>query len=293
MRAAQIVELSSPPQVVEVDDVDGIRIEAVALNPLDISVGSGVFYGGHPQLPYIPGCEAAGMTAEGTPVYLFGEARGIARPGFLAERVDAPADLPLALPPGVDPALAAAAGIAGIAGWIPVAWKAKVGPGDRVLVLGARGAVGRVAVQAARLRGADVVVGAGRAASDGIVAFDDVADAFGGEGFTVCIDPVWGEPLARVLAFAAPHARVVHLGQSAGPEAPLRSADVRGKELVILGHSNFAMSVEERNRAYLELLDHLLAGRIVLDVERYPLDRVAEAWERQRSGPGGKVVIEL
>jgi NADPH:quinone reductase len=293
MRAAQIVELSSPPEVVEVDDVDGIRIEAVSLNPLDIAVGSGVFYGGHPPLPYVPGCEAVGRTEDGRLVYLFGEGHGAAKPGFLAERVAVSADLPLELPDGVDPALAAVAGIAGVAGWVPVAWKAKVVPGDRVLVLGARGAVGRVAVQAAWLLGADVVVGAGRHAVGDIVALDDVADAFGPDGFTVCIDPIWGEPLARVLACAAPHARVVHLGQSAGPESPLRSADVRGKELVLMGHSNFAMSREERDRAYLELLDHLVAGRIELDIQRFPLDRAAEAWEQQRSGPGGKVVIEL
>jgi NADPH:quinone reductase-like Zn-dependent oxidoreductase len=116
---------------------------------------------------------------------------------------------------------------------------------------------------------------------------------FGEEGFTVCIDPLWGEPLARALVAAAPRARIVHVGQSAGSEAPLRSADVRAKELVIQGHSNFALSVDDRNRAHLELLDHLSAGRISIDIERYPLDRAAEAWERQRSGPGGKVVIEL
>ena len=224
---------------------------------------------------------------------LFGGGRGVAEPGFLAERVAVPEELPLRVPVGVDPVLAAAAGIAGIAGWVPVAWKAKVRPGDRVLVLGARGAVGQVATQAAELLGADTVVGAGREARDGIVKLDDVAEAFGGEGFTVCIDPIWGAPLAGVLAAAAPHARIVHVGQTAGPEAPLRSADVRGKELVLMGHSNFAMTVEERNRAYLELLDHLVAGRIVLEVERYALDRVAEAWELQRTGPGGKVVVTL
>jgi NADPH2:quinone reductase len=68
---------------------------------------------------------------------------------------------------------------------------------------------------------------------------------------------------------------------------------VRGKQLHIEGHSNFALTDRERSRAYLELLDHLAAGRIVLDVERYPLDRVGEAWQRQRSGPGGKVVVML
>jgi NADPH2:quinone reductase len=287
VRAAQIVELKSPPRPVELDERAGMRIEAVALNPLDVAVGNGVFYGGHPPLPYEPGCEAVARTDDGALVYLFGEDRGTARSGFLAEHVDFPADLTIPVPDGVDAAVAAAAGIAGVAGWVPVAWKAKVGPGDRVLVLGGTGAVGRIAADAAKLLGAAKVVAVGRA------GLDTIPDEFGDEGFTVCIDPVWGEPLARALASAARNARIVHLGQSGGPEAPLRSADVRSKELQILGHSNFALTRDELQRAYLELLEHVAAGRIAIDVERYPLDDVAEAWEKQRSGPGGKVVVEL
>jgi len=310
VRAALITELGALPEQVEITEPepgDGetlVRVSAVALNPLDLAVGAGRFYGGHPPLPYAPGCEAVGRTEEGALVYLFGAGRGVGRAGFLAERVRVPADLPLRLPEGTNPALAAAAGIAGIAAWVPVAWKAEVGPGDRVLVLGASGAVGLVAIQAAKLRGAERVVAAGRDVSrlerarelgaDELVALGDagaLAAAFGGEGFTVCIDPVWGEPLAQALAAAAPHARVVHVGQSAGPESPLRSADVRGKELRILGHSNFALTAEERGRAHLELLEQVGGGRIVLDLERFPLERVGDAWERQRAG--GKVVVEL
>jgi NADPH2:quinone reductase len=285
MRAARIFELGSPPQVVELPDVDGIRIEAVALNPLDIAVGSGVFYGGHPPMPYVPGCEASGRLEDGSPVYLFGEGRGAAQDGFLAERVAVPESLPL--PEGTDPVVAAAIGIAGVAAWVPVAWKAKVGPGDRVLVLGGTGAVGRIAAQAAKLLGAETVLAVGRS------ELGRIPEQFGDDGFTVCIDPVWGEPLADALPYAQRHARVVHVGQSAGPVSALRSADVRGKELVIMGHSNFALTAEERNRAYLELLDHVAAGRIDVPIATFPLDRAAEAWERQRSGPGGKVVITL
>ncbi|MDX6484889.1 MAG: hypothetical protein QOF43_42 [Gaiellaceae bacterium] len=287
MRAAQISELKSPPRPVEVDDLAGITIRAVALNPLDVAVGSGVFYGGHPPLPYVPGCEGAGTKEDGTPVYVFGEARGIAKDGFLAERVDFPAELAFPLPEGTDLALAAAAGIAGVAGWVPVAWKAKVTADDRVLVLGGTGAVGRIAAQAAELLGATKVVAVGHK------ELDRISEEFGEDGFTVCIDPVWGEPLANALRYAAPHARVVHVGQAAGPESPLRSADVRGKELQIMGHSNFALARQELQRAYGEVLDHLIAGRIAIGVERYPLDRVAEAWEHQRAGPGAKVVVEF
>jgi NADPH:quinone reductase-like Zn-dependent oxidoreductase len=225
------------------------------------------------------------------------------QPGFLAERVSVPDELPLRLPDGVDPALAAAAGIAGLAGWLAVASKANVTPADRVLVIGASGVVGLVAVQAAKLLGAGNVVAAGRdlrrlrrareLGADEIVELGGIPAAFGEEGFTVCIDPLWGEPVADALASAARHARIVHVGQSAGPEAPLRSADVRGKELTIQGHSNFALSKEERDRAYLELLDHLVHGRIVIDVETYDLEHVEDAWARQAEGGGKKIVVTL
>jgi len=237
-------------------------------------------------------------------VYLFGDGRGIAKPGFLCERVAVPSDLPLALPEGASPAVAAAAGIVGVAAWVSVAWRARLEPSDRVLVLGASGSVGLVAVQAAKLLGAGLVVAAardaarleraGRLGADKLVTLGDpdaLADAFGGDGFTVCIDPLWGEPLADALAAAARHARVIHLGQSAGPTSPLRSADVRGKELEVRGHSNFALTAEERNRAYLELLDHMRAGRITIELERFPLERVADAWQHQSSG--GKAVVEF
>jgi NADPH2:quinone reductase len=282
VRAAQIGELKQPPRSVDVDDVDGLEILAVSLNPLDLAVGSGVFYGGHPPLPYVPGCEAVGRRSDGSLVYVFGEGRGVSRDGFLVERVDASPEIELELPGGVEPGLAAAAGIAGIAAWVPVAWKAKVGDGDRVLVLGGTGAVGRLAAQAARLLGAAHVVAVG--SKD----LGRIAEEFADDGFTVCIDPVWGEPLADALRYARRHARVVHVGQSSGRTSPLGSADVRGKELTILGHSNFALPPEERDRAYLELLDHLVAGRITLDYEAFSLDDVAAAWEHQR---GGKSVV--
>ena len=287
MRAAHVVELKSPPRPVEVADAPGYRIEAVALNPLDLAVGNGIFYGGHPELPYPPGCEAAGRDDEGRLFYLFGDGRGISKPGFLSERVELRAELAIPVPDGVDAALAAAAGIAGVAAWVPVAWKAKVTPEDRVLVLGGTGAVGRIAAQAAELLGAAKVVAVGRADADRI------GDELGDDGFTVCIDPVWGDPLAKALAHAARHARIIHLGQSAGPESPLRSADVRGKELTIQGHSNFALSRDELQRAYLEVLEHMHGGRIQLEIERYVLQDVADAWTHQQQGPHAKIVVTI
>jgi NADPH2:quinone reductase len=290
VRGALVHGLESPPEPAELDAPAAgegdvlVHVEAVALNPLDLAVGAGRFYGGHPPLPYVPGCEAVGRTEEGERVYLFGDGRGVAKPGFLAERVAVPSGLPLRLPDRVEPELAAAAGIAGVAAWVPVAWRAEVTPEDRVLVLGGTGTVGRLAAQAARLLGAEKVVAVGSR------DLDRIREEFADGGFTVCIDPVWGGPLADALAHAAPHARIVHLGQSAGAESPLRSADVRGKQLTILGHSNFALTKDERERAHLELLDHLAAGRLELELQTFSLADVAAAWANQR---GGKSVILL
>jgi NADPH2:quinone reductase len=306
VRAAQVAELGTPPQVGEVSGEGAIEILAVALNPLDLAVAAGRFYGGHPPLPYVPGCEAVGRL-DGERVYLFGDGRGTAKDGFLAERVDFPEDLAVPVPEGLDDALAATCGIAGMAGWAPVAQRAPVRPDDRVLVLGATGTVGSVAVQAARVLGAERVVAAGRdeaglqralrLGADATVTLDggDLAqrfrEAFGGDGPTLVVDPLWGEPARAATEAAAPGARIVQLGQSAGAEATLASSVIRGKQLSVLGYSDFAQSPEQKRELYLGLAEHVAAGRITIDVETFSLDDVAQAWAAQ--GSGAKAVVRL
>ncbi len=313
MRAARIAELGRPPELHDADEPAAgdaiVEVETVALNPLDIAIGAGRFYGGHPPLPYIPGSEAVGRSGDGKRVYIFGEGLGGKRDGTLAELIAFPEEAGIRIPDDADPALAVACGIAGVAGWSSVAARAGVGSADTVLVLAATGTVGSVALQAARLLGARRVVAAGRRAealertralgADATVQLDGGADlvdrleeACGGDGPTVVIDPVWGEPLAAAVKAAAPGARIVNLGQSAGPETTLTSGDVRGKQLTILGHSNFGLSRDQLAETYLQLLEHASAGRVRIDYERFPLERVAEAWERQAAGDG-KAVVEL
>lgn len=306
MRAAQIAELGGSPTVVELEGGGPVAMLAVALNPLDLAVAAGRYFGGHPEPPYVPGAEGVGRVA-GKRVYMFGEGYGVRRDGFLAEHTDFPDRSATPVPDGIADELAAAAGVVGIAAWVPVAWKAKVTEGDRVLVLGATGAVGRVAVQAARLLGAERVVAAGRDAkeleraielgADAAVRLDEpelgdrMRDASGGEGPTVVVDPLWGEPVQAAAQAAAPGARIVNLGQSAGPEATLTSAAVRGKQLTLMGHANFAMSPDERGRAYGEVLEQVTAGRIRVDFETFSLDEAAAAWAAQAAGR--KAVIRL
>lgn len=319
MRAARISELGSPPELVELggpDDAAGralVEVSAVALNPIDLNIGAGRFYGGHPDLPYVPGSEAVGRIVEaptlapGTRVYVSGSGMGIARDGSLAERVVVSEEDAVPLPDDVDDAPAAAAGIAGLAGWMPVAWRAPVQEGERVLVLGGTGTVGSVAAQGARALGAARVVVAGRdpqklerareLGADATVRIgagdlaQAIVDAFDGEGPTLVVDPVWGEPVAAASRAAAPGARIVSLGQSAGAEATFTSADVRGKALTLLGYSNFSLPPEVKRAGYLQLLGHVAARRIAIDLDTFPLDRVADAWTHQASGRKAVVLL--
>jgi NADPH2:quinone reductase len=305
VRAAQIAELGGTPQVVELEGDGAVEIRAVALDPIDVAVANGRFYGGHPPFPYVPGNEAVGFV-EGMRMHIHGENRGITQDGFLMERLEFPAALGARVPDELDDATAAACGVAGLAGWMPVAVRAPVQPDDRVLVLAATGAAGRVAVQAARLLGAERVVAAGRneerlkralaLGADAIVHLDDedLVDRFraacGGDGPTLVVDPLWGEPVRIVTEAAAPRARIVHMGQSSGPEATLASSVVRSKELSILGYTNFRLTPEERIAAYGDLTAHVAAGRIEIDVETFPLERVADAWQAQQEGTKAVVV---
>lgn len=294
MRAALITELARPPSVGEAPEPPGESLEVLAapLNPLDRSVAAGTFYGGHPPLPYVPGCECVGRDADGRVVWTFGGGLGLARNGTMAERAEQGAVV-AEVPEGADPALAAALGIAGLAGWLPVAWRAPVREGDRVLVLGATGTVGSVALQAARLLGAAHVVAAGRnpesleralalGADEAVLLDGDFGEP------TYVVDPLCGEPLERAVAAAAPGARIVQLGQSAAPAATLPSAAVRGKQLELLGFSDFGVPADVLVEHYRRLVGHAAAGEIRLDVERIGLDELGAAWDRR-----GKLVVCL
>jgi NADPH2:quinone reductase len=322
VKAALIREIGGTAEPGDVDAPereDGralVEIHAVPLNPIDIALATGKHYLGPPNTPYIPGSEGVGVVVEadslapGTRVYVSDDGLGgRGRDGTLAERATVREVEALVLPHVVSAALAGACGTAGLGGWLPVCWRPATGPGDRVLVLGATGTVGLAAVQAARVMGAERIVAAGRrpegleaakeAGADAVVRLDqdDVAaalkDAAGGNGPTVVIDPLWGEPLVAATEAAAPGARIVQIGQSAGPTATLASGVVRGKQLEIYGYSNFVVPAETRRAAYAELVSHAARGEFSFPIDTYPLERVSEAWARQAEGPGAKLVVRL
>lgn len=285
-----------------------IEVLAAPINPIDLAVSRGILATGHPDLPYVPGCEAVGRTDDNRIVWIFGGSLGRTANGGMAEHAAIGDAHAIDVPDGADPALAAALGIAGLAGWLPFAWRAPLQGGENVLVLGATGSVGLVAVQTAKLLGAARIVAAGRSAAglerasqrgaDATIRLDEAddlvaafRDAFDGEGPSYVFDPLWGEPAAAAAQAAAPRATIVNLGQSAGATAELASAVVRFKSLSILGHTNFACPPDELAEHYRRLVRYAIAGEIKLDVQRVPLDNVGDAWRRQAEGAGTKLVV--
>ncbi|MGH2942459.1 MAG: quinone oxidoreductase family protein [Solirubrobacteraceae bacterium] len=310
MRAAILREYGQPPEPGEFDEPQPgegqvvLDVLAAGMNPVDLAMTSGTFYAGSPPLPSVVGREGVGRTPDGQIVYFDSP---VAPYGSFAEQALVNADSTIPLPAELDPKLAVAFGTAGLAAWLALEWRAQVEEGETVLVLGASGVVGQIAVQAAKLLGAARVVAAARSAAglkhaqelgaDAIVQIgqvDDLAKAFqeaSGEGVDVVIDPVWGEPAAAALEACRPHARHVQIGQSAGSHATISSAAVRGKMLAILGHTNFRAPQEIKRAAYQRMVEHAARGELTVEVEWMALDQAAEAWSRQRSSPHHKLVL--
>lgn len=259
---------------------------------------------GPPPLPSVVGSDGVGHTPDGRRVYFDAS---VAPFGSLAERtLVRQADL-FEPAEGVDDATAAGLGNAGLAAWLGLTWRARLQPGESVLVLGANGAVGSIAVQAAKALGAGTVVAADRdperlrrlldRGADATVTLTDRTDlaaAFreaAGGGVDVIVDPLWGAPALAAMQAAAHGARHVQLGHLAGITMELPAPAVRSAALDVHGFAVFHAPVDVRRRAYRELTDHAGRGEITLDIVRMPLAEVGAAWERQRNGPGAKLVL--
>lgn len=322
MRALVVTELGRAPELLEVPPPTRgagealLEVIAAPLNPVDLRVASGTFFAGPPRVPYVAGSEATARVVEGeelspgTVVWVGAEGHGQRRDGCLAEQVTASESLLIPISADVDPAIAAPLGVAGLAGWLPVEWRGRLRPGETVLVLGASGTVGLVAVQAARLLCAGRVVAAGRRpeglrrclelGADATVALSSEADfaaalrhACGGEGPNLIVDPLWGPPAVAALEAAAPEARLVQLGQSAGADATLSSAVIRGKRLEILGFTNLSVPFAVLAETYSRLVAHAANGRLSLPIERVPFGEALDAWRRLGEGSDTKLVVTV
>lgn len=321
MRAAVIRGHGEPPEFVDhpaprrAAGQALLRVSAAAVNPLDVLCASGTSYFGAPALPYVPGTQGVGSVvdsealAPGTRVWFSCSAGMAPGDGAMAELcvVDEPAMLPL--PDDVADDLAAALGLSAIAAWSALACRGQLRAGEHVLVLGASGTVGQVAVQAARLLGAGRVVAAcrdphGRARAAELGA-DAVADLSGDDAGVIAgrlaaalagradlvVDPVWGLPAEAALRVLSPGGRLVNLGSSAGAEARFSSATVRSGSLSVLGYTNSTLTGERKASTLSEILGHAAAGRITTDRETIPLARAADGWSRCGQAPHRKAVL--
>jgi len=284
-------------------DTELIEIELAGLNPVDIAIASGKFDSGSPPLPYVTGKEAIGLDSDGRRVW-FDSA--MYPSGSMAEWTAIASGAKISLPDGISSERAIAFGIAGVAGWLALTWRGNLTDGETVLVNGASGSVGQIAIQAAKLLGAGRVVGTARSASgrlkvaalgaDAVVdtesetLAEDIKEATGG-GADLVIDNLWGAPAVAAIDAMNPRGRLIQVGNSADAHADLLAGRLRGGLIDIRGHRNFWAPLEVRANAFHRMCGHSIDGDLAIDVEVIPLAEVAEAWERQKASPGHKLAL--
>jgi NADPH:quinone reductase len=318
--AALITEHGRPPEVGphELSDPGPgqclIRVTAAPLNPLDLICASGTSYFGAPALPYVPGVQGVGIVergdrlAAGTRVWFPTSAGMAPGDGSLAELAVAEEARTVPLPDGLPDATAAALGLSAVAAWSVLTGRGRLAAGEQVLVLGASGVVGQVAVQSAKLLGARRVVAAARSTDGRELArrlgadatvdptgdvdalTDRIRSACEGE-LDVVVDPVCGDPATAALRVLGPGGRLVNLGSSGGPTMVVDSATIRSRQLAVLGYTNNALSAEAQAAALTTVLEHAAAGRLSVEYHAVPLARAAELWQPRSGAAAGRTVF--
>jgi len=309
MYAAVVNTLGQPPRYQEfADPVPAenevpIRVRAAGLHPIVRALAAGTHYLATPELPMIVGLDGLGTRPDGTRVY-FGTAR---RPwGTMAERCAAPASMCLPLPDGIDDVQAAAIANPGMSAWLSLSERAALAPGETVLILGATGVAGQLALQAARMLGAKRVIGVGRnvdaiakANVDAVIALgqpeDTIRDAFAAEaskGIDVVIDYLWGRPTELLLEAlakgfkpqAARPTRLIEVGESAGKAITLPGATLRSVDLKLMGSGFGSVSIDRVLSAVPRLFEMAAEGKLRVEVDPVPLKSVETAWARTEKG---------
>ncbi len=312
MDAAVLHTLGKPPRYEPFPEpVPGngevvVHVHAAALKPIDKQLASGSHYAAPRNLPVVCGSDGVGYLSDGQRVF-FGGPR--APYGAMAQRTVVRRAFCFSVPECVDDETAAALPNPGVSAWLSLAFRAKLTPGENILILGATGVTGKVALKIAKLLGAGRVVAAGRnqpvlstlhqLGADATIRLDvpakELGEAFvreaGDSGFQVVIDYLWGLPAETFLAamlrkeFAAisSETRFVQVGESAGPTISLPAAVLRSTALTILGTAgipphNILIDALQKVMAY------AASGELHVDSERVPLADIENAWQRDPKG---------
>jgi NADPH:quinone reductase-like Zn-dependent oxidoreductase len=317
MHAAVVTSFDEPPHYQQFetpqpssDHETLVDVLAVGLHPRVRSGAAGAHYTSTGTLPMIPGIDAVGRRPDGTRVYFVADDDAV---GTMADQAVVDLRRAIELRADVDVTKVAAAMNPAMSGWVALRRRVPLQPGQSVLVLGATGNAGRMAVQVAKRLGAATVIGAGRdpgrlaaltsAGADALVALTDdeeaTAQALGAAAgeVDIVLDYLWGKPtehaIIALLAARADRSRAldwVQIGAIAGPTIELPSVALRSANLRLQGNGQGAIST----RAYLAelpaLVDEIDAGTIAVHPNAVPLAEVESAWS-EREAPGTRTVL--
>jgi NADPH:quinone reductase-like Zn-dependent oxidoreductase len=293
------------------DGMELVELVAAGIHPIVRSLADGTHYGSENAYPLVPGVDAVARTAAGELIYT-----GYVRApwGTLAERMAIPGGFHLSLPAGADPVQVAAGMNAGISSWMPLQKRlTEVDALGAVLILGATGVAGFVAVQNAFALGATRVVAVGRnedglarAAALGadpvrLTGHQDaaaIATALDGSAPSVVLDFVWGAPAEAAFAALGRRGldddeadiRYIEIGASAGATASVPASLLRSRRISVAGSGAGSASVGELMAQLPVMLDLIATGKVNVPVAAYPLERVALAWDAA-AGSNARVVV--
>lgn len=283
-----------------------VHVHAASLKPVDKQMASGSHYASGGELPRVCGSDGVGHLDDGQRVFFGGP-----RPpyGAMAQRTVMPLAFTFPVPENVNDETAAALPNPGISAWLSLAYRAKLAPGENILILGATGVTGKLAVKIAKLLGAARVVAAGRnqqalrtlpdLGADATIPLtlpaDELSEAFareaGQQGFQVVIDYVWGQPAEAFLtamtrkefSFIQSETRFVQVGESASPTVTLAAAVLRSTAITIMGTAGIPPR-EVLTEAFQQVMAHAGKGELQIDTERVPLADIESAWQREQAG---------
>jgi NADPH2:quinone reductase len=316
MNAAVVNTFGAPPRYASFADpvaAEGevmVNVSAAGLHRIVRSLADGTHYGSTGMLPLIPGVDGVGRLEDGTRVYF-----GMSRPPFgtFAERsVTARSlclPLPETLPEALDDATIAAMMNPGMSSWAALG-RAQFAAGESVLILGATGVAGQLAVQVARRLGARRIVAAGRnpevleelkhQGADAVISMgqghESLVSSFRSEfsqgGIDVVLDYVWGNPAESVLEaisqkglrHAASRIRFVQVGASAGPTIALPAATLRSTGLELVGSGFGSVSIEKIFEAITDFLKEAAKEPFQIKIGAAPLRDVEALWNAPEKG---------
>jgi NADPH:quinone reductase-like Zn-dependent oxidoreductase len=317
MHAAVVTSFTEPPHYRPFDDPvargeheEIVRVLAAGLHPRVRSQANGSHYTSTGELPLIPGIDGVGRTAGGELVYFV---LTDTMWGSMAEQTVIGRRRSVRLAPEADVATIAAAMNPAMSSWVALRRRISFSPGQSVLILGATGNAGQMAVQVAKHLGASRVIAVGRDADRlallaelgadetiSLLGEDDAVDHDLGRAAAsvdLVIDYTWGAPTERALPAIltrrdddAQPLTWLQIGAIAGPSIELRSAWLRAARVDIVGSGQGSVPTSAIVAELPALAAEITAGTFAVSPVSTPLSRVQAAWSAP-TVPGERIVI--